>query len=53
MVVCGCFHGTIDEFEKAVSETHGDSPHAVAYRVAVQVAKARINTKPVKESENE
>ena len=53
MVVCGCFHGTIDEFEKAVSETHGDSPHAVAYRAVVQVAKARVNTEPSKESENE
>jgi hypothetical protein len=43
MVVCGCFHGTIDEFVAKVSETHGDNEHAVAYRAAVQLAKIRMN----------
>ena len=50
MVVCGCFHDTIDDFEKAVSETHGNNIHAAAYKALIQVARARLNTEPVDEN---
>ena len=46
MVVCGCFHGTIDEFEKKVDQTHGDSEHAKAYHAAAQLARIRVRTEP-------
>lgn len=49
MVVCGCFHDTIDAFEVQVAKTHGDNEHAVAYRAAVQFARAVMNTEPVEE----
>ena len=43
-VVCGCFHGTIDEFAAAVTKTHGDNEHAQAYRHAIEIAKLRIRS---------
>lgn len=46
MVVCGCFQGTIDEFSAKVAKTHGDNEHACAYNAAIQLAKARVRTKP-------
>lgn len=49
MVVCGCFHGTIDEFAVKVAETHGDTLHGQAYRAAIQLAKIRVRTEPAKE----
>ena len=41
-VSCGCFYGTIDEFEKAVEETHGDSKHGIVYRAAIALAKTQL-----------
>ena len=49
MVVCGCFHDTIDAFEEQVVLTHGVNEHAKAYQAAVQFVKAVINTDPVEE----
>ena len=49
MVVCGCFHDTIDAFEEQVVRTHGVNEHAKAYQAAVQFVKAVINTDPVEE----
>ena len=43
IVAVGCFSGTIDEFEKAVEETHGDNEHGKAYRLAIELAKLRID----------
>ena len=43
IVAVGCFGGTIDEFEKAVEETHGDNEHAKAYMLAIELAKLRID----------
>ena len=43
IVSVGCFRGTIDEFEKAVKETHGDNEHAKAYMLAIELAKLRID----------
>lgn len=40
--VCGCFFGTIDEFSAAVEKTHGDNEHGRVYRLAIEMAKARI-----------
>ena len=33
---CGCFWGTLKEFEKKVEETHGDSDHGKHYRSMVK-----------------
>ena len=42
-VIVGCFAGTIDEFERKVKETHGDNEHGKAYRLAIELAKLRID----------
>lgn len=34
-VRCGCFHGTLEEWEQQVVETHGDSRYAKEYLAAV------------------
>lgn len=41
-VKCGCFSGTIDEFETTVRTTHGDNMHAKMYRLAIQMAKLKL-----------
>jgi carbonic anhydrase/acetyltransferase-like protein (isoleucine patch superfamily) len=41
-VVCGCFHGTLDEFRACVKKTHRNNGHAVAYRAAISIAELRI-----------
>lgn len=41
-VTCGCFRGTIDEFEAAVKKTHGDNEHGKVYMLAIEMAKLRI-----------
>lgn len=38
-VKCGCFFGTIDEFEKAVHKTHAGNEHEKAYMAAIRMAK--------------
>lgn len=48
-VECGCFSGTIQEFEDAVAETHGDNIHAQTYKAAIQLAKIKFNKKESKE----
>jgi hypothetical protein len=30
-IVCGCFRGTLEEFENKVKETHGDNDFAKGY----------------------
>ncbi|SHJ21057.1 hypothetical protein SAMN05443429_11248 [Cruoricaptor ignavus] len=37
-VNCGCFTGSIDEFEKEVRKTHGDNKHAKEYLAIIEVA---------------
>lgn len=46
-VVCGCFFGTLDEFSRAVSKTHGNSEYAKVYMLAIEMAKARIDLSKV------
>lgn len=41
-VKCGCFRGSIDDFVKAVKETHGGTKHEKTYMLAVELAKAQI-----------
>ena len=43
IVAVGCFVGTIEEFEKQVDVTHGDNEHGKAYRLAIELAKLRID----------
>lgn len=31
-LICGCFKGTLDEFEQRVKEVHGDNAHGIAYQ---------------------
>ena len=37
-VNCGCFNGTLDEFETAVHETHAGTEHEKAYMAAIRMA---------------
>lgn len=39
IVRCGCFCGTIDEFEKRVKETHGDNKYGKDYRDTIEYVK--------------
>lgn len=41
-VRCGCFNGNIDDFEKAVEETHGDNKHGRVYKLAIAMAREQI-----------
>lgn len=43
-VKCGCFRGSIDEFERKVESTHGtDTKYAKQYKAAIELAKTTIN----------
>jgi hypothetical protein len=50
-VSCGCFSGTLQEFEEKVKETHKNNEHAKAYKLAIQLAKLRIDLKGEKPCE--
>ena len=50
MVVCGCYHDTIDAFEARVKEVHHGTSHEAAYLAAVACARARVRTKPEEEA---
>jgi hypothetical protein len=39
-VQTGCFDGTLEEFEAAVSRDHGDNKHGREYRAAVLLIRA-------------
>lgn len=41
-VTCGCFYGSISEFEKAVEKTHAGAKHERDYKLAIELAKSRI-----------
>ena len=38
-VICGCFKGTLEEFEKKVNETHGENEHGIAYKKLIEKVK--------------
>lgn len=41
-VNCGCFSGTLDEFEKAAKATHGDTDHGKEYMALIALARIRF-----------
>jgi prolyl-tRNA synthetase len=41
-VLCGCFRGSIDEFEQAVVREHKGTKHKKAYLAAIKLAKMQI-----------
>ena len=49
MVVCGCFHSTINEFEQRVNDVHADNKHGQAYRAAIALARIQMNSELVEE----
>ena len=44
-VQCGCFYGDIDQFAARVEQTHGDNQHGKAYKLAIELAKLRLQTR--------
>lgn len=44
-VRCGCFDGTIEEWEKKVRETHGDSNIAKAYLGLIEPVRLMMEEK--------
>lgn len=48
-VTCGCFLGKIDKFIQKVSQTHGETKHAIVYKLAVELAKTQIDLSEVEE----
>ena len=40
----GCFHGTLDEFEEAVKETHGENRYAQEYAQVIALVRLRMDT---------
>ena len=42
-VACGCFCGSIDDFEARVREVHGDSKYGKEYQLAIELAKCHID----------
>lgn len=50
-VSCGCFYGSISEFEEAVEKTHAGTKHEKDYKLAIALAKSRIVTAEVNEDE--
>ena len=43
-IICnrGCFKGTLEEFEAAVSKTHGSNPTASEYGLVIQLVRMRL-----------
>ena len=45
-VQCGCFRGTLDEFETKVKETHQGNKHERDYLALIQFVKVKFEVKP-------
>ena len=41
IVVCGCFHGDLDSFERAVHKTHAGEKYEAEYMALIQLARLR------------
>lgn len=41
IVVCGCFHGDLDGFERAVHKTHAGTKYEAEYMPLIQLARLR------------
>ena len=44
MVVCGCFHDTLDAFEERVAKVHGNNRYGKTYMAAIEFVRKVINT---------
>ena len=44
MVVCGCFHDTLNAFEERVTEVHGNNRYGKVYMAAIEFVRKVINT---------
>ena len=44
-VRCGCFNGSLSDFEKAVERTHGDNEFGKIYKAIIEVIKLGFNVK--------
>ena len=42
-VVCGCFHGTLEQFKSAIKNTHGHSDLGIEYMMMVDLMERRFN----------
>ena len=42
-IKCGCFSGSVEEFEKEVEETHGDSKFGREYKAIINVIKIKFD----------
>lgn len=42
-IICGCFRGSIDKFEKQVHETHGGTIFEKQYLAVIQLIKIKFN----------
>lgn len=38
-VTCGCFYGSLDEFDKKVEKTHGDNRYGKEYKAFIELVK--------------
>lgn len=45
-VICGCFEGTLREFEKEVRNYHGRNKYAREYKSMIRTAKIKFKRKP-------
>lgn len=41
MVICGCFSGNLDDFERAVHKTHAGTKYEAEYMALIQLARLR------------
>ena len=41
-ITCGCFRGSIEQFEKQVERTHGDSKYGREYKAIIEVIKIKF-----------
>lgn len=42
-LTCGCFYGTVEEFEKAVEKKHGDSKYGREYKAVIELIKVHFD----------
>ena len=43
-VICGCFFGTLEEFEKQVESTHGNNKYGKEYKAMIELIKIKLST---------
>lgn len=41
-ITCGCFRGSIEQFEEQVERTHGDSKYGCEYKAIIEVIKIKF-----------